>query len=314
VVEFWATRQALPTSHPMHAGRDPAPFVAKADVILVVNAMVPWVADHVSPPEGCTVIAIGPDPQFRAVPMRSFPVDVALAGGAQATLSALSAALDTVASDTAHTDRRARIAAFRADLAAAMAKRAELGTGRPMSPAYVSKCLSDAADANTTFFNELGLDPGVLDLDAPRMFFSTPLSGGLGWGLTAALGAQLADRSRQVIACVGDGSYVFANPVACHQTAAALGLPLLTVVFNNGIWNAVRRSTLYMYPDGRAAAANTMPITSLAPMPDLPAVARAHGAHAERVEDGTDLPAAIARALAATRGGQQALLEVVVSY
>ncbi len=314
VVEYWSTRQALPTSHPMHAGRDPSPWVAEADVIVVVNAMVPWVSDHVSPPEGCVVIGIGPDPQFRAVPMRSFEMDISLAGGTTATLAALSTALDAAATDTAHAERRARVAKFRDEQAAATAKRVALGSGKPMSPAFVSKCLSDAADHSTTFFNELGVDPGVMDLDAPKSFFSSPLSGGLGWGLTAALGAQLADRSRQVIACVGDGSYVFANPVACHQTAASLNLPLLTVVFNNGIWNAVRRSTLYMYPEGKAAAANTMPITALSAMPDHAAIARAHGAHAERVEDGADLPAAIQRALTATRSGQQALLEVVVSY
>jgi acetolactate synthase-1/2/3 large subunit len=151
-------------------------------------------------------------------------------------------------------------------------------------------------------------------LDAPRTFFSAPLSGGLGWGLPAALGAQFASRERQVIAAVGDGSYMFANPVACHQTAAALKLPLLTIVFNNGIWNAVRRSTLYMYPSGDAAGANVMPITALDPSPDYCTIARAHGAYAERVDDGSALPEALQRTLAATRNGQQALLEVVVSY
>lgn len=314
VVEFWATRQALPTGHPMHAGRDPAPWVAEADVIVTVNAMVPWIADHVAPPEGCVVIGIGPDPQFRGVPMRGFGMDIALAGGSRATLAALAQALDTLEPGAAADSRRARVAAFRAEKAAARARVSALGSGKPMSPAYVSRCLNEAADDSTTFFNELGIDPAVMDFDAEKSFFSTPLSGGLGWGLSAALGAQLADRSRQVIACVGDGSYVFANPVACHQTAASLGLPLLTVVFNNGIWNAVRRSTLGMYPDGKAAAANVMPITALSAMPDHAAVARAHGAHAERVEDGAELPAAIRRALAATRAGQQALLDVIVSY
>ena len=76
----------------------------------------------------------------------------------------------------------------------------------------------------------------------------------------------------------------------------------------------VRRSTLYMYPDGSAAAANVMPITALDPSPDYAAIARAHGAHAERVDDGAALPAAIQRALEATRSGRQALLEVIVGY
>lgn len=313
VVEFWAMRQGLATTHPMHAGRDPVPWLREADLVITLNAMVPWVAEQVTLPRGCRVVALGPDPSFERVPMRSFRVDVALAGEIGATLQALAQAADAP-DPAALTARRDRVAAHRAEQSGAAARRVAEGSAKPMNPAFVSKCLSDAADANTTFFNELGLDPAVMTFEAPNTYFSTPLSGGLGWGLPAALGAQLADRSRQVIACVGDGSYMFANPVACHQTAAALGLPVLTVVFNNGIWNAVRRSTLQMYPDGKAAAANVMPITALDPSPDHAAIARAHGAHAERIEDGADLPAAIDRALAATRGGTQALLEVVVSY
>lgn len=315
VVEYWAPRQALPTTHPMHAGREPMNWVKDADVIVVVNAMVPWIADHVELAESCKVISIGPDPQFRAVPMRSFELDVSLAGGTTEAIRALANAMaERVPESEDFAARRERVAAFRAAQAEAVEKRVALGSGSPMSPAWVSHCLSQIVDERTSVFNELGVDPSVMSFASPRNFFSAPLSGGLGWGLPAALGAQLADRNRQVIACVGDGSYMFANPVACHQTAAALKLPLLTVVFNNGIWNAVRRSTLYMYPDGSAAAANVMPITALDPSPDHAAIARAHGAHAERVEDGADLPAAIARALEATRSGQQALLEVIVSY
>lgn len=313
VVEYWATRLALPTSHPMNVGRDPAPWLAGADVVVVANAMVPWIADHVTLPEGCTVIAIGPDPHHHNVPMRSFRADIALTGGLTAGIAALDRAVQAlIPAGENFADRRARIADARGKMLAAADKRGTTGGGSPMTPAFVSRCLSDAAP-DAMFFNELGVDPAVMRFETPGSFFSTPLSGGLGFGVTAALGAQLADRSRQVIATVGDGSYMFANPVACHQTAAALGLPLLVVVFNNGIWNAVRRSTLYMYPQGHAAAANVMPITALTPAPDYAAVARAHGAHAERVEHGTDLPDAIARALSATRSGRQALLEVMVS-
>ena len=315
VVEFWATRQTLPTSHPMHVGREPTDWVRDADVIVVAGAMVPWIADHVQPPETCTVIALGPEPLYRGLPMRSFRIDISLAGGLNAGIAALDAAMrNCVPAVEDFVDRRARVASARAAVDAALQKRLSAGSGSPMSPAFVSKCLSDAADEKTVFFNELGIDPSAMRFEVPGSFFSTPLSGGLGWGLTAALGAQLGDRSKQVTATIGDGSYMFANPVACHQTAAALRLPLLTVVFNNGIWNAVRRSTLYMYPDGSAAAANVMPITALDPSPDYAAIARAHGAHAERVDDGAALPAAIQRALEATRSGRQALLEVIVGY
>jgi acetolactate synthase-1/2/3 large subunit len=314
-VEMWATRLALPSDHPMMIGRDSTQVLKEADVVVVINAAVPWISDHTAPAEGAKIIAIGPDPQHSRVPIRSFPIDIALAGGINKTIAALAAALaERVPASETFSERREKWAKVKATQVEAAAKRAGLGNGSPMTPAYVSACVSAIMDEKTTVVNELGIDPSVMEFKHPKSFFSTPLSGGLGFGLTAALGAQLGDRSRQVIATIGDGSYMFANPVACHQTATALKLPLLTIVFNNGIWNAVRRSTLYMYPDGSAATANTMPITALDPAPDYAAVARAHGAHAERVETGADLPAALKRALAATKSGQQAMLEVMVSY
>ncbi|MCC2613536.1 thiamine pyrophosphate-requiring protein [Neorhizobium petrolearium] len=314
-VEMWATRLALPSDHPMMVGRDSTQVLKEADVVVVINAAVPWISDHTAPAEGAKIIAIGPDPQHGRVPIRSFPIDIALAGGINKTIAALAAALEQrVPTSETFSERREKWAKVKATQVEAAAKRAAIGNGSPMTPAYVSACVSAIMDEKTTIVNELGIDPSVVEFKHPNSFFSTPLSGGLGFGLTAALGAQLGDRSRQVIATVGDGSYMFANPVACHQTATALKLPLLTIVFNNGIWNAVRRSTLYMYPDGSAATANTMPITALDPAPDYAAVARAHGAHAERVETGTDLPAALQRALAATKSGRQAMLEVMVSY
>jgi acetolactate synthase-1/2/3 large subunit len=314
-IEMWATRLALPSDHPMMIGRDSTQVLKEADVVVVINAAVPWISDHTDIAEGTKVIAIGPDPQHSRVPIRSFPIDIALAGGINKTIAALAAAMaERVPVSETFSERREKWTKIKVAQAEAADKRAAMGNGSPMTPAYVSRCISDVLDDRTTVVNELGIDPSVMSFKYPKSYFSTPLSGGLGFGLTAALGAQLGDRSRQVIATIGDGSYMFANPVACHQTATALKLPLLTVVFNNGIWNAVRRSTLYMYPDGSAATANTMPITALDPAPDYAAVARAHGAHAERVETGADLPAALQRALAATRSGQQAMIEVMVSY
>src|SRR5690606_13590270 len=104
---------------------------------------------------------------------------------------------------------------------------------------------------------------------------------------------------------------MFANPVACHQIAEALGLPILTLVFNNGIWNAVKQSTLAIFPDGMAAKTNRMPVTSLDPAPSYTKVAEASRAYTERVEVGTDLPAALERAVKAIREEKrQALLEL----
>src|SRR5690606_1554405 len=177
-----------------------------------------------------------------------------------------------------------------------------------MTAEWMSLCISNVLGQDGIVFSELGVVPSAMDLKGPNRLFTAPHSGGLGWALPAALGAQLHDPSRLCVACVGDGSYMFANPVACHQIAEALELPVLTVIKNNGMWNAVRRSVVNSYPHGKAASANRMPLGSLEPSPDFQMVARASRAHAERVEQAEDLPAALERALDVIRRERRAAL------
>ena len=51
---------------------------------------------------------------------------------------------------------------------------------------------------------------------------------------------------------MGDGSFYFCNPASMHAVSRQYGLPILTVVLDNGGWAAVKASTLRMYPKGVA--------------------------------------------------------------
>ena len=184
-----------------------------------------------------------------------------------------------------------------------------------MQPAYVSAAVSAAIGRDGIIVNELGVQPGYITTNGPNRFFGHSLSAGLGWGFPSALGMAHAKRDALVAACIGDGSYMFANPIACGQISEALGLPILVVVMHNGVWNAVRRSTLSMYPDGVAAKANAMPITSLEPAPDYALIATANRGWSERVSDPARLPAALAEAVRVIREEKRmATLEVMVGY
>ena len=312
VVEFLVIRNVLPSSHPMQSGYDVGPYLDKADVILVVDSQVPWIQRNVQPAEGAKVIHIGADPLFSRMPVRSFRNDLAITGDPASTLVAIDQAMDGKAGDVSA--RYAEIKERNEARRAQMAERALSGNGSPMSPAFVSRCISDAMDEDAVSFHELGAPPPFFDFAGPNRYFNPPFSGGLGWGVPAALGASLANPDRLSIACVGDGSYMFANPVACHQVAEAMNLPILTIVLNNGIWNAVRRAALNVYPEGEAAKANTMPLTALDPSPDYCAIAGASRAWSEKVERGEDLPGALERAIHVIRTEKrQALLELQVA-
>ena len=310
VVEFLATQNNLRSDHPMHGGYDVGPWIGEADVILVVHAQVPWIQRNHQLADDAKVIHVGPDPLFSKMPVRSFRNSLAIAADAASAVSAITASMNGASANGRYDEIKARNEARRAD----MLDRAAQGGGSPMSPPFVSKCLSDALDDDSVVCSELGVAAPFMDFKGPNRFYNPPFSGGLGWGMPAALGMSLANPDRIAVACVGDGSYMFANPVACHQIAEAHDLPLLTVIMNNGIWNAVRRAALNVYPDGEAARMNVLPITSLEPMPDFCQIAQASRAHAERVEDGKDLPAALKRAIDVIKTEKrQALVEVRVS-
>lgn len=194
--------------------------------------------------------------------------------------------------------RRDAIAAENAQARGRTIASAEAGRGGIMTKEWVSLCLSRALDGqDATVLSELGCPMAPMSLGHHRAWYQEPHAGGLGWSFPAALGMQLADRDRLVVATMGDGSYMFANPVACHQIAEALELPILVLIVNNAEWGAVRQSVLGIYPDGYAARANAMPLTQLSPVPDFTKVAEASRAWARRVEDGAALPGALAEAL-----------------
>lgn len=312
VVEPFTVRNMMASDDPMFLGHDVKEPLAQADAVLVVDSGVPWVEAAHRPDPAARIVHLGPDPLFQRMPIRGYQADLAIATDPAAGLAALHEAMAPLAGDVSA--RREAIAVRSAARREAALREAERGCASPMSAEWMSHCLSQAMDEHAVVFGELGVVPGSMNVARPNRMFCNPHSGGLGWALPAALGAQLADRGRLVVACVGDGSYMFANPVACHQIAEALELPVLIIVKNNGLWNAVRRSVVNSYPDGAAAKANRMPLTSLEPAPNYTQIAAASRAHNERVEHGAELPAALERALRVIREERrQALLELRIA-
>jgi acetolactate synthase-1/2/3 large subunit len=182
----------------------------------------------------------------------------------------------------------------------------------PLHPSYVSRCIGEAKEPEAIVVNEYTLQLEHCGFEHPDCYFGSSAASGLGWGAGAALGAKLASPERQTIAVLGDGAYLFSNPVAVHHAAAMHGLPVLFVVMNNSMWGAVRSSALAMYPGGWAAKSNALPFTSLGNLPAFEQICSAAGGYGERVEDADALPAALDRAISVVKNeGRQALLNVI---
>src|SRR5665647_573559 len=65
-----------------------------------------------------------------------------------------------------------------------------------------------------------------------------------------ALGARLANPAVRVLQIVGDGGFHFSTPTSVYATAQRYGLPIFTVVLDNGGWQAVKEAVLRVYRDG----------------------------------------------------------------
>ncbi len=304
----------LPYSHPMMLGAPTKNLLEWADLILVLDSPVPWIPQQGAPGPGCKIIHAGPDPLFSRYPHRGYSSDLFLAGNVAATLPALHDALrGKLKSAAARVDKRRKaVAEIKDAITARRNKRLqEVKDLVPIHPVWTAHCISEVKSSNAIVANELGAIFDYLRFEEANCFLGTGTAGGLGRGMGAAIGAKLAAPDRQVIAAVGDGSYMFSVPTAAHFVQRAYNLPTLTMVNNNNEWHAVRNATLSVYPDGRASKANSMPITELSPSPAFEKTIEACDGYGERVEDPAKLQGAIERGLKKVEDGTPALLNLI---
>jgi acetolactate synthase-1/2/3 large subunit len=118
-----------------------------------------------------------------------------------------------------------------------------------------------------------------------------PRSGSMGYGLPAAVAAQLVHPDRVVVCFTGDGDFVMSSPELA--TAVQYGLPIVILLVNNGMYATIRMHQERTYPRRVIG-------TDLA-NPDFPALARAYGAHGDRIERTEDFEGALERALASEK-------------
>ena len=279
----------------------------------MLDSTVPWIPISNTIKPGAKIIHLSADPLAARDPFREFEADRLIAGETRAALSMLHKALQdlTKGKEVAIEKRRSVVAGKRAALVAKW--QAILTTARhqtPIHPIWLTTCINEVKAKDAILVNELGLNIGPLDMTEQGSYLSNYVSGGLGFGLGAALGAKLAAPERDVIAVVGDGSYMFGNPLSYHFVGQAEKLPTLTVIANNHSWHAVRNSSLAVYPDGNAAKSNIMPLTLLEPSPSFEKTIDVYGGYGEKVGRPEELPAALKRGMDAVRAGVPAIINV----
>jgi acetolactate synthase I/II/III large subunit len=315
-------RTNFPTNHPLHQGFQPGPFVETADLILVLDSDVPYIPTQVMPHADATIIQIDLDPVKDRIPLWSFPLTLAVRADSARALEFVA----DYAADFMTDDVRQRVEQRRAELSArhnerrAARKAAALATrdSKAITTEWLGYCIGQFhRDAPDCVFVDESLTSHVavwnhLDTDEPETMFG---SGGssLGWGLGAALGIKLARHERPVVLVVGDGSFVFGEPLAALWASQMNQAPLLVIVFNNGCYNANKAPLISAYPQGYSVQGRHFVGTDLAPAPRYDLLATVVGAVGERVEAPDQVLPALHRALDQVRSGRSVVLDVVLT-
>src|SRR5205807_1891204 len=275
-------RIGFPEGHPNFIGILPpavgplSETLAGHDLVLVVGASVfSYYPNIPGPllPEGASLVAITSDPDEAA----RAPMGDAIVADVALTLQAL---LDRVGESgrDAPEPRPAPEAAPESDPISPSTAVATLGEVFPENGIAVV----ESPSATLALRNQLRLSqPG-------SYFFGA--GGGLGFGLAAAMGVQLAQPERPVVCVVGEGSAQYA--IQALWSAAAYELPVTVLVLRNEEYAILKWFAGLESVEGAPA----LDLPAL----DVAAVAEGYGLRARRAEKRDDLRTALADAISST--------------
>ncbi len=165
--------------------------------------------------------------------------------------------------------------------------------GKRMKPQYVIERLYELTKGDAIITTEVGQNQmwaaQFYRFDRPRTFLTSGGLGTMGYGLPAAIGAQVAFPDRVVIDIAGDGSIQM--NIQELATAVQYRLPVKVAILNNNFLGMVRQWQELFY-DGRYSQ------TCMEVMPDFVKLAEAYGAVGLRAKKASEVDETIKKALA----------------
>jgi benzoylformate decarboxylase len=258
-------------------------------------------------PQGMPVVQIGLVDWDIA---KNFGVEIALKADVRETLRALIPALKSAGGAALEALAKRGIAAlaprnWTANRAKAVEKISKAGDRSPIDPEWLTLQLIEAMPGNAILVDEaLTSSRQVLALRPyrDRYDFHALASGGIGWGVPAAVGASLANPNRPVVCFSGDGSAMYS--IQALWTAAHHKLPLTVVIANNGGYRIIKQRLLSFHGDDHYVGMDFAD-----PPVDFVGIAKSLGLEAMRITEAKDVAPTLKSAF--SRPGAK-LIEVVV--
>ncbi|WP_206240045.1 ubiquinone-dependent pyruvate dehydrogenase [Novosphingobium terrae] len=264
------------------------------DTLLVLGSDFPYRNFY---PADARIIQIDHDPSQLG---KRAPLDLGIVGDVAEVINALLPRLD-------RKDDRTFLEAALAHYGRTRAKLDELAVPapatRPIHPQYVARLISELAKDDVIISADVGTATiwaaRYLEMNGKRRLLFSANHGSMANALPQALGAQAADRQRQVISMSGDGG--FAMSMGDLLTANQNELPVKIVIFNNSLLGFVALEQ---------KAGGYLDVNVQLKNPDFAAIARASGVKGLRVEASEDLGQALIEAF---EHDGPALVEVITA-
>ena len=176
-------------------------------------------------------------------------------------------------------------------------KRATVVEDGPLTPKQVLETIRQLAPKDTIVATDVGQHQmwsiQHFNFDYPGQLLTSGGFGTMGFGLGAAIGAKMGNPGKVVIHTTGDGCF----RMNCHELATVehYHLPIITVVFNNGVLGMVRQWQNLIYHQRYSQ-------TTLDRGPDFVKLAEAYGLKGFRVTTREEMEQAFTQALGAGCG------------
>jgi acetolactate synthase-1/2/3 large subunit len=324
VAEFNSIDLNIPQDSPCFAGFDPLPLLETADLGLLLDSDVPFVPQYAKQAGAIRWIQIDIDPLKSDFPMWGFATDMRVQGDCATVLKQVLEAVEARADDSWRRRVATRIASWSGAREQMTTRRAAASANRGVSgaltPAYLFATLNAKLSQDDIVVNEAIRNAGIVQEQLTRtrpQSYVGLAGGGLGFSGGMALGLKLARPERRIVQVIGDGGFHFSSPDSVYAVAQQYQLPVLTVVLDNGGWQAVKSAVQRVYPKGVAAETDQFQSRLMSgrqgEQRDFSAIGRAFGAHGECVSEPDELADAIDRCLAALDDGKAAVLHVHVT-
>lgn len=305
----------FPRDHELHGGFSARPFLATADLILLVDMVgPPWYPETALQPGQAEIIAIGEDPLRSRVPYSGVVGDRTLYGRADRFLEDLVGLMPAATPGSAA--RRATSAVKNSGRRTAWHRMADDSRqSAPIDARWMCEVLNRTLPADAVVVDETIITNftllEVMDRLQPGQYINA-MDGGLGTGLGAALGVKVAYPQRPVIAVIGDGGFNYNAPLAVLGFSQEYGVPITIVIGNNGRYRAMQMVTEQLFPGGYSAQTDNYYGSLLDPPIRYAEMAGLVGGYGETVSDPAQVEPALLRALQANRERRIAIVDVLI--